>query len=110
MKRRRGSGHSRTRQLEASLGGHLEPSTGFPRIEERLREGPAVGGAQPDRLGFLDDADGRVMHAGDHEIRQRAPLQLGSALEQRFLVLGDSCLQPLISRFDRGFIGHVALP
>jgi len=26
------------------------------------------------------------MDAGDHEIRQRAPLQLGGALEQRLLV------------------------
>ena len=74
MERRRGSGHSSTGQLEISLCGRLEPSIRLPRMEERLREGPAVRGTQRGRLGFLDDAHSRVMHTGDHEIRQRAPL------------------------------------
>jgi len=104
----RSGGHSGAGQLEVSLCGRLEPSVWLPRMEKRLREGPAIGGAQPDRVRFLNDADGRVMHTGDHEIRQRAPLQLGGALEQRLLVAGDPRLQPLISRLGRGFLGHVA--
>lgn len=103
MQCRRSGGHSGAGQLEVSLCSRLEPSVRFPWMEERLREGPAVGGAQPDRVRFLNDADGRVMHAGDHEIRQRAPLELGGALEQRLLVAGNPRLQPLISRLGNGF-------
>jgi hypothetical protein len=36
------------------------------------------------------------MHAGDYEIRQRAPLQLGGALEQRLLIARDARFQPLV--------------
>lgn len=83
--------------------GRLETSIGFPRMDKRFRERPTVGGAQPDRLCFLDDTDSRVMHAGDHKIRQRGPLQLGSGLEQLLLVARDPRLQPLVSWFGRGF-------
>lgn len=81
VERRCGSGHSSTGQLKASLCGRLEPSIRFPWMEECLCEGLGVGGVQPDRLSFLDDAHGRIMHTGDPEICQRAPLQLGSELE-----------------------------
>jgi hypothetical protein len=86
VKRRRGGSRSMTEELEITVGGGLEPGIRLPRIEERLRECPAVFGTQPDRLSFLDDAHGRVMHAGDHEIRERTPLQLGGALEQCLLI------------------------
>lgn len=61
-----------------------------------------VRGAQPNRLRFLDDAHSRVMYAGDHESRERAPLQLGGALDQRLLIAGDSRFWPLVSRFGCG--------
>jgi hypothetical protein len=89
MQCRRRGGHSGTGQLEVPLRGCLERGVGLSRIEQRLGERPAVSGAQPDRLRFLDHAHGRLMHAGDHEIRQRAPLQLGGALEQGLLIARD---------------------
>jgi len=42
------------------------------------------------------------MHTGDHEIRQRAFLQFGGALEQHLLVARDPSFQPLVSRLGRG--------
>lgn len=58
MQCRRRGGHSGTGQLEVSLRGRLEPGVGFSRIEKRLGKRPAVSGAQPDRLSFLDHAHG----------------------------------------------------
>jgi ADP-ribosylglycohydrolase len=70
-----------TKELEVSLGSALEAGVRLPRIEECLGEHPALVAIQADRLHFLDGAHGRVMYAGDHEIGERAPLQLGGALE-----------------------------
>jgi hypothetical protein len=76
-KRRGGSRHSITKQSEISVNGSLESSVRLSRIEECLGEHPALLGVQTDRPHFLDGAHGGIMHAGDHEIRERAPLQLG---------------------------------
>ena len=83
--------------------GRFEPGVRLPRIEERLGERSAVCGTQADGVVFLDGANSRVMYAGDHKIRQCAPLQLGGSLEQRLLIAGDPRLQPLVSRLGLGF-------
>jgi hypothetical protein len=57
-----------------------------------------------------DHAHGRLIHAGNHEIRQRAPLQLGGALEQRLLIARDARFQLLVSRLRGGFSETCRIP
>jgi len=73
----------------------------------RLGEGPAVSGAQPDRLRFRDHAHGCLIHTGAREIRQRAPLQQGGALEQCLVIARDARLEPPVARLRGGFPRHL---
>src|ERR1700760_689291 len=72
-------------------------------MEQRFGKREAVCCGQADHLKLGDSLDRRLVHARDHEVGKRPPLQLSSTLKESLLLAGDARLQPLAARPCRGF-------
>src|SRR5262249_54392696 len=63
--------------------GTAERSVGFGRVEDRIGEGPLVLKREGNKLSPLDRLLRHLLCSGDDEVTQAAPLDLGSALDER---------------------------